>query len=431
MSTRLCAAQARQRHPTSGLRIMCTRLLVALVAIVGAPLAAAQACTQGNTIVDGVGGRIDVADYENDLSCSWTLTCSGGAPTLSFDTFDTEANFDFVYLYEGTDAGGALLESLHGVGHAPMSYSASGSNSLYLVFETDYSVTRAGFTATFTCETGSGQSTCPETPYTLDNFGVINIQDYVDNLDCSWTLTCAVGVPTLSFDTFDTEANFDFIYVYEGDSPGGDALVDGLSGVGHAPMTYSSDTESTLYFRFTTDYSVTRAGFLATFMCPEQLSASDQTVPESSCTQGNTITNVGGVHMSDYVNNLDCSWTLACAVGVPTLSFDTFDTEANFDFIYVYEGDSPGGNALVDGLSGVGHAPMTYSTDASSSLYLRFTTDYSVTRAGFRATFTCPMGNFFRTNTCGTWETTRAECQASGGNLAVITSAAKNTAVVT
>jgi hypothetical protein len=309
MSTRLCAAQARQRHPTSGLRTVCTRLLVALVAIVGAPLAAAQACTQGNTIVDGVGGRIDVADYENDLSCSWTLTCSGGAPTLSFDTFDTEANFDFVYLYEGTDAGGALLESVSGVGHAPMSYNASGSNSLYLVFETDYSVTRAGFTATFTCETGSGQSECPETPYTLDNFGVINIQDYVDNLDCSWTLTCAVGVPTLSFDTFDTEANFDFIYVYEGDSPGGDALVDGLSGDGYAPMTYS--------------------------------------------------------------------------------------------------------------------------TDASSSLYLRFTSDGSVTRAGFRATFTCPMGNFFRTSTCGTWDTTRAECQASGGDLAVITSAAKNTAVVT
>ena len=84
-------------------------LLVALAVIAGAPLSAAQsACTAGNTIIGG--GTVAVFDYADEESCSWTLVCSSGAPTLSFETFDTEANFDFMYLYEGADAQGLVLE---------------------------------------------------------------------------------------------------------------------------------------------------------------------------------------------------------------------------------------------------------------------------------------------------------------------------------
>lgn len=404
-------------------------LLVVLVTVVSSPLTTAQqVCTEGNTLNGG--GTVAATDYANQESCSWTLVCSSGAPTLAFETFDTEANFDFMYLFEGTDSDGTVLEpGLSGDGHAPMSYTATASNSLFLVFQTDYSVTRAGFSATFTCETGQGESTCTS-GNTIDQFGVINIQNYVNNLDCSWTLTCSTGTPSLAFETFDTEANFDFMYLYDGQDSTGNALVDGLSGVGHAPMAYSSDTATTMYLRFYTDGSVVRSGFLATFSCPT-IDITNLAMPESSCGSGNTIDNIGAIHMQDYVNSLDCSWTLTCSTGVPTLTFETFQTEANFDFIYVYEGEDASGNALVSGLSGDDHAPMTYFTDVSNSVYLRFTTDGSVTRSGFFATFTCPQGNFYRTSVRADWETTTAECQNSGGSLVSIASVPKSDAVIT
>ena len=369
-----------------------------------------------------------VFDYADEESCSWTLVCSSGAPTLSFETFDTEANFDFMYLYEGADAQGLVLEpGLSGSGHAPMSYTAA-SSSLFLVFQTDSSVTGPGFSATFSCAVGQGESTCVA-GNTIEQFGVINIQDYVNDLDCSWTLTCSTGTPNLAFETFDTEANFDFMYLYDGTDDTGDALVEGLSGVGHTPMVYSSNTGASMYLRFYTDYSVVAPGFLATFSCPV-LDATDRAVPESSCRVGNTIDDVGAIHIANYVNNLDCSWTLTCSSGVPTLTFETFETEANFDFMYLYEGEDDTGNAIVSGLSGDGHAPMTYSSDVSSSVFLRFTTDGSVTRPGFFAAFSCAQGNYFRTSECADWETARAECQDFGGDLVVISSLPKNDAVI-
>ena len=403
-------------------------LAVVLVALVSSPLAAAETCTEGNLVHDG--GTVAVLDYENEESCSWTLVCSSGAPTLTFETFNTEANFDLMYLYEGLDSDAPVLESgLSGGGHAPMTYTATTSTSLFLVFQTDDSVTRRGFSATFACEVGQGESACTS-GNTIDQFGVINIRDYANDLDCSWTLTCSDGSPNLVFETFDTEANFDLIYLYEGQDDTGNALVDGLSGVGHAPMAYRSDTESSMHLKFYADGAVGSSGFVATFSCP-LLDATTMAVPESSCSADNTIENVGAVHIQNYISNLECSWTLRCTVGVPTLTFETFDIETNFDFIYLYEGGDATGNVIVSGLSGdYGHTPMTFSSDVSSSVYLRFTTDGQVTGSGFFATFACPQGNFFRTSGCADWETTRAECQDFGGDLVVINSLRKNEAVI-
>ena len=421
-----------------GSRFLCRKLLVVIVVIASSPFAVGQVCTEGNTINDG--GNVDVTNYDNGESCSWTLVCSSGAPTLAFETFNTEANFDFMYLYEGSDTSGPVLQpALSGSGHAPMSYTATSSSSLFLRFTTDGSVVRPGFTAVFTCgapaEEGQGQSTCTQ-GNTIEEAGVINIENYVNNLQCSWTLTCGVGTPSLAFETFETEANFDFMYLYEGSDTSGPVLQPALSGSGHAPMSYTATSSSSLFLRFTTDGSVVRSGFLAAFSCLAADAEGHVPVSESSCVAGNSIDGPGAIHIENYVNSLDCSWTLSCSTGVPMLMFETFETEANFDYIYVYDGQNAGGSCLVADsttscrLSGAGHAPMSYVAAVSPSIYLRFTTDGSVTMSGFYATFSCEQGSYFRTSTCTDWGTARAECQDSGGDLVTIESLEKRNAVV-
>ena len=38
--------------------------------------------------------------YGNNERCFWRVQCTTGRPRLSFSSFSTERNFDFVYLYE-------------------------------------------------------------------------------------------------------------------------------------------------------------------------------------------------------------------------------------------------------------------------------------------------------------------------------------------
>ena len=39
-----------------------------------------------------------------------------------------------------------------------------------------------------------------------------------DNEDCRWILTCTSRYPTITFDSFETETNFDFVNIYDGSS---------------------------------------------------------------------------------------------------------------------------------------------------------------------------------------------------------------------
>lgn len=57
--------------------------------------AGGDACTEGANLVDS-GVVAHDGGYLNNEDCRWMLTCSSQSPTLSFETFETESNFDFV-----------------------------------------------------------------------------------------------------------------------------------------------------------------------------------------------------------------------------------------------------------------------------------------------------------------------------------------------
>lgn len=83
------------------------------------------------------------AVYGNNYAKTWcVIPASGSTVTLKFDSFATETNYDYVYVY-GAD--GAQVSKTSGTA-APASITA---NKIAVKFTTDYSVTKKGFTASF------------------------------------------------------------------------------------------------------------------------------------------------------------------------------------------------------------------------------------------------------------------------------------------
>ena len=77
------------------------------------------------------------------------------------------------------------------------------------------------------------------------------------------------------------------------------------------------------------------------------------------------------------------------------LSFMIFETDSEHDVVQVYDGESSSA-PLIGGFNGSSlPSPVTSS---SSKLFLRFTTDHSVTKSGFRARFRGMMPTYI--NAC-------------------------------
>lgn len=84
-----------------------------------------------------------------------------------------------------------------------------------------------------------------------------------------------------------------------------------------------------------------------------------------------------------YDNDMDCQWNLTSSTQVE-LTFFTFNTELDADYLYVYDGGSSS-SPLIGPFSGTSlPSPITSS---SNKLHIRFTSNASVRRRGFRASY--------------------------------------------
>jgi hypothetical protein len=95
-----------------------------------------------------------------------------------------------------------------------------------------------------------------------------------------------------------------------------------------------------------------------------------------------------------YSSNTHCSWKITCRGHGhnPHVHFTAFDTEANFDFLSLYSGESatspPIDGIPPRGLSGTMPATTDYES-ATNSMYLQFTSDGSVAGQGFSLRYDC------------------------------------------
>lgn len=108
------------------------------------------------------------------------------------------------------------------------------------------------------------------------------------------------------------------------------------------------------------------------------------------CNGGVTLTTTtgnldDGSGSGNYGNNLDCSWLIKPSDGSNvTLTFNSFVTEANYDYVYVYDGENTSATQL--GRFSGNNTPAALSS-SNGALHVRFTTDSNTTAAGWSASY--------------------------------------------
>lgn len=177
------------------------RLVLVVFSILPVSLSTASGQSCGDTVYDTGGAS---GSYNNNENWSQTYNASAGEVIqLSFSRFNVENNFDYLYIYDGTDDSAPQLAQLSGTS-LPSDYTSS-SNVISIKFTSDGSIVRVGFTFTISCIT----ITVPEC-LVITTPGVANLYSW----EASSTLIGQVG------NTVDFEAmslSFDGQTIYTAD----------------------------------------------------------------------------------------------------------------------------------------------------------------------------------------------------------------------
>ncbi len=217
------------------------------------------------TIEDGSG---PVANYENDMDCSWLLTPQTGQDsvqsiTISFDRFDLEEN-DLLTIYDGSEPTTSILGSFTG-SEIPESIT-SNSNVVLIEFTSDENNTSNGWMISYS-------SNLPEF---CENFLILTEptgeitdksgpKNYLNNSVCKWAITPEnANTVTLFFSAFHTEESSDRlrIYDYESQELLGDYI--GIYTANDLPPAVTSESGK-MFILFSTNQTVTAPGWEANY----------------------------------------------------------------------------------------------------------------------------------------------------------------------
>ncbi|GIV23045.1 MAG: hypothetical protein KatS3mg025_0704 [Bacteroidia bacterium] len=327
------------------------------------------------TFSDGSG----TSNYQNNADCRWLIQPSNALSiTLSFQSFQLLSG-DSVIVYDGSTTSAPRLGAFSGSSLPP---SVTSSGGVMLVrFISNGSGVADGFVASYTSQLNLP---CYGTQVLTQASGTITdgsgTSDYQDNADCKWVIQPGSGAGIrIEFTQFATEQGYDFVTIYDGSLVNSTYMVRRFSGTNLPSVVTTSIPEATIYF--TSDQSITAAGWglnYTTIAQPYCQGTVQLTAPSGSFSDGSGN--------SDYTNRADCRWLIQPPGATwVRLSFTSFTTEANYDFVRVYDGPTTS-SPLLGSYSGTTLPPTLTST--GGSMLVVFTSDSSITRAGWEATYT-------------------------------------------
>ncbi|NNT70710.1 T9SS type A sorting domain-containing protein [Flavobacterium sp. IMCC34852] len=340
----------------------------------------------GGLFVDNGGSN---ANYLNSSDVTTTICPNnpGDLVTVTFTAFNTEATWDALYVYNGNSIAASQITSTNPAGNVPGGLpggfwgtaipgpftSSSQDGCLTFRFRSDNTVNRPGWIANVTC---APPPTCPR-PTALTISGITNT-----SLTVGWN---EIGSAT----------NWDIIVLPTG-SPAPNANSTGFIATTVNPFVITGLSPNTCYTIY------------ARAVCSAS-DLSDWSVGVSACTQplppicGGQFVDNGGPN-ANYANSSDNTYTICPTIPgeLVTVVFTSFDTEATWDALYVFDGNSinapqiPSSNAAANvpgGLPG-GYwgttipGPFT-SSSPDGCLTFRFRSDNTVNRPGWIANVTC------------------------------------------
>ncbi len=228
-------------------------------------------CSGGDTLRN-LSGTIDDGsyaqyNYQDNTSCSWLIDPQNQYDSVSyikltFDRLQTEPGNDKVTLYDGPDATAPLLGVFSG-DSIPAEISSTG-NKVFITFETNSSITDKGWFLSYKSVTPvwcNGITTLTDPQGTVsDGSGAFN---YKNGTTCMWLIEPPFATDlTLTFTTFETEANKDVVKIYDAEASQLLAQYSGIYSAGNLPDPVTSPSGKML-IAFSSDPVYTQAGWEA------------------------------------------------------------------------------------------------------------------------------------------------------------------------
>lgn len=343
------------------------------------------------TFEDGSG----TSNYQNNIDCKWLIKPSAATyVTLKFNYLNTEAGKDTVVIYNGNTTTSPRIGVYSGTTF-PDSIVVNGSQAL-VVFKTDGANVLQGWSIKYTSTSATTGSCNGLQTYTASSGTVTDgsgSTNYVNNAECSWLITPpgATSV-TLNFTAFNTELNYDFVTVYNGNNTYAPVLGT-FSGTSLPSSVIASSGEMLVVF--TSDGRTTAAGWSANYT----------SAGSSICSGTTTLTTASGSFSdgsgnNDYQNHLDCNWLIKpTGVSSVTLTFDSLDVEdppvglpgIYYDYVNMYDGQDASAT-LIGTYAGSELPPVI--TSSGNALFVVFHTDGRTTAKGWNAHYTSGTGQY-------------------------------------
>jgi hypothetical protein len=329
------------------------------------------------TFTDGSGPE----NYPDNSNCSWLIEPQGAAGSsvmIWFPDLDLQTEQDFIYLYDGTSSSDPLLATITG-NFSETDYQSSGG-ALFLVFESDESVTAQGFQAEYITINGPW---CNElTTYTdLSKTWFSDASGpypYIANSDCHWmiqpqvTTGDSVSGIAVFFHEFSL-AEGDTLFLKDASHPATPAYAE-LTGSALPDTVFTNTNQLEVIFR--TDDAHSGAGWGAGYASLPPVYCEDTVILSQ---KSGSISDGSGD--KNYVNNSSCYWLITYdEAEVITLAFSEFELEWGYDQLRIYDAASQPA-VLIETLWGDEIPdPLTFETN---QLLLNFVTDESSVYAGW------------------------------------------------
>jgi uncharacterized repeat protein (TIGR01451 family) len=346
--------------------------------------------TCGGTFTDAAGPN---ANYANNSNVTTTIcpTNPGEVVTVTFTSFNTEANFDGLYVYNGNAVVPAnQIASTNPAGNVP-----GGLAGAY------WGTTIPG---PFTSTAADGCLT-----FVFRSDGVVNNPGWIANVTCGLPPTClaptalvssaiTANAATLSWVNEGVATSWEVLALPCG-SPAPNSNTTGWTTSSTNPFTFTGLTPATCYDFYVRGNCSSTSNGVSLWSGPRTIT----TLPAPPACGGIFTDSAGPT--ANYANNSNVTTTI-CPTNpgeVVTVTFTSFDTEATWDGLYVYNGNAvvpanqiastnPAGN-VPGGLAGAYWGttipgPFT-STAADGCLTFVFRSDGSANRPGWVANVTC------------------------------------------
>ncbi|WP_196888509.1 CUB domain-containing protein [Aureivirga sp. CE67] len=339
-------------------------------------------CTEETVLTDYAGTFSDGQDlYYNNTNCTWLIKpIYANQIKLTFTEFQTEYDYDFVYVYDGGSTNAPLLGKFSGYTIPDEIITSEGVDQMLVVFTSDYTGNFNGFEASYETIT----NLCDGFIELNENSGIISegssMNDYQNNSNCSWLINPLSATKIyLDFLEFNIQ-NDDFVKVYDGEDNSAPLLGE-FTGDVIPNQIISTNEEGKMYIEFFSNNENTSDGWTASYEIEYEYCDGFVEFTQNSGTFSD------GSNDGNYQNNSNCSWLINPSnTYETTLSFQEFNLFIG-DHLYVYDGEDENAPLLVE-LTGNNIPNDIVTVSSLGKMFVKFTSDQFFPSSGWTASYT-------------------------------------------